>query len=67
MENKEVEGSREVAKEGWRKLNSKKWHYFRNGKSLCMKWMSFSEDFDTDVGDSPDNCKKCQMKRNKEI
>ena len=55
--------------EGWMKLdNAKTWHYFREGRSLCGKWMSFSHDYDeTENIDSPDNCKACTNKRSKEL
>ena len=55
--------------EGWMKLdNAKLWHYFREGRSLCGKWMAFSHDYDeTENIDSPDNCKACTNKRSKEL
>ena len=55
--------------EGWMKLdNAKLWHYFRDGRSLCGKWMTFSQNYDeTENIDSPDNCKACKNKRSKEL
>jgi hypothetical protein len=55
--------------EGWMKLdNAKTWHYFREGRSLCGKWMAFSQDYDeTENIDSPDNCKACKTIRLKEL
>ena len=53
--------------EGWKYLfNSPKWHYFRNGRSLCRKWMNFGKDFEGDKP-SPDNCKGCLHVREKEL
>ncbi len=56
--------------EGWTWLyNSKKWHYFRNGKSLCSKWELLrhpSDGYSTDA-DSPDNCAECARRRAKEL
>ena len=59
-----------IQKEGWNWLiNSPKWHYFRDGRSLCGRWMSFTKDgFDTeDKLDHPDNCKECNKRRKKEL
>jgi hypothetical protein len=55
--------------EGWAFLwNSKKWHYFRDGRSLCGRWMCFSYDVDEkEKIDSPDNCAACKRKRLKEL
>ena len=50
-------------KEGWKwLLNSKKWHYFRNGNSLCGKWATFGSEFEQGNNDSPDNCMACRRK-----
>jgi hypothetical protein len=54
-------------KEGWAiLLNSRKWHYFKNVRSLCGNWLflvSSSYVFVNDGNDdSPDNCKICQKK-----
>ena len=51
-------------KEGWKNLNnSKVWHYFRDGKSLCGKWMVLSmEGVEQGNNNSSDNCKKCKEK-----
>ncbi|MDD5013584.1 MAG: hypothetical protein PHW73_00595 [Atribacterota bacterium] len=60
----------EIKKEGWNYLfNSKYWHYFRDGKSLCGKWAIFSmKDVEQGNDDSPDNCPKCRkiLKKEKE-
>ena len=59
-----------MSDEGWTWLqNSPKWHYFRDGRSLCSKWglwgnLKFAE---TENLDSPDNCKACATKRRKEL
>lgn len=55
--------------EGWTWLwNSPKWHYFRNGRSLCRNWGLFakSQPFQADA-ESPDNCKECWRRRQKEL
>ena len=50
--------------EGWTWLfNSKKWHYFRKGRSLCGKWALLGHpELEADAS-SPDNCKACVAKR----
>ena len=46
--------------EGWTYLyNSPKWHYFRGGRALCKRWMTFGNDFEQGNDTSPDNCKGC--------
>lgn len=56
--------------EGWTWMhNSRKWHYFRDGKSLCRNWMLLrnpSEGFSGDM-DSSDNCADCARRRAKEL
>ena len=52
-------------KEGWSWLyNSPKYHYFREGRSLCKRWMILGPgDFEQDwKDDMPDNCAGCQKK-----
>lgn len=51
-------------KEGWKWLsNSPKWHYFREGRSLCGKFMCFSmSDLEQGNNESPENCKACRKK-----
>lgn len=53
-----------MTKEGWGLLiNSKKWHYFVNGRSLCGRWLCLSlGDLERGNNSSPDNCKACQKK-----
>lgn len=50
-----------MAMEGWKWLaNATKWHYFRDGRSVCGKWMNLgSGEFQQGNNDSPDNCKGC--------
>lgn len=43
--------------------NSKKWHYFIGGMSLCRKWMYGGSLDAEDILDSPDNCAACAKKR----
>ena len=49
-------------KEGWTWLsNATKWHYFRNGQSLCKKYGIFGPgDLELGNNDSPDNCVQCR-------
>lgn len=53
--------------EGWTWLwNSRKWHYFVDGKSLCKRWMVFgSPELEQGNDDSKDNCKKCRSELKK--
>jgi hypothetical protein len=54
-------------KEGWVCLaNSSKYHYIRNSKSLCGKWMYLGNIFYTDECENPDDCKSYRNKLNKE-
>lgn len=55
--------------EGWKPLiNSHKWHYFRDGRSLCRKWMTLGDgELDPRTIKSPDNCAACYRIREKEI
>jgi hypothetical protein len=58
--------------EGWVILaNSRKAHFFRNGKSLCGKWMYFGkiDGLGLDGADfiSPDDCAECSRRRQKEL
>jgi hypothetical protein len=53
--------------EGWTYLyNSPKWHYFRGGRSLCKRWMTFGSEFEQGMDKSPDNCKGCMTALEKE-
>lgn len=58
----------EKNKEGWTYLtNSPKWHYFRNGQSLCKKYaLLMMPDLEVGNNNSPDNCKACQRQLSKE-
>jgi len=51
-------------KEGWNYLiNSRKWHYFVDRRSLCGRWaMFFGDNHDAQLGDndSPVNCAACR-------
>ncbi len=48
--------------EGWKGLsNSKKWHYFIGGRSLCRKWMIMTTlGLEQGNDDSNDNCAACR-------
>jgi len=52
--------------EGWTWLaNSSRWHYFRDGRSLCGKFMLFAdpdEGYESGQDESPDNCAACKRK-----
>lgn len=54
--------------EGWTWLvNTKKWHYFRDSRSLCGKWLYLgSSDLEQGKDNSPDNCVACVRKLAKE-
>jgi len=53
-------------KEGWGwPLASRVAHYFRNGQSLCRRWMYFGE-LEQGKDNSPDNCGTCRKKLEKE-
>ena len=57
-------------KEGWNYLvNSPKWHYFRDGRSLCRRWGIYGKNEDSQQGNngSPDNCKACRTALEKEL
>jgi precorrin-2 methylase len=56
-------------KEGWTWLiNSKKWHYFRNGISLCGKFMNLGNpNLEQGNNESSDNCAACKKMILKEI
>ncbi len=54
--------------EGWQHpLASKKWHYFREGRSLCRKWMFLGEHFEQGNDESEDNCTSCKKILKKEL
>lgn len=55
----------ESKNEGWTwLLNASKWHYFRNGRSLCGKWMlPGGGSFPAAADDSDHNCAACKRKR----
>lgn len=62
-------GDRQVdeVNEGWcQPWKSRKWHYFRNGRSLCGKW-GFPGRLTAGMDDSPDNCAVCKRKRLAEL
>jgi len=52
--------------EGWyRPSNSRKWHYFKEGMSLCgkwalLRWKSVGYEYGND--NSPDNCASCRRR-----
>lgn len=51
-----------VKSEGWTWLfNSRKWHYFRNGRSVCGRYAILGAgDFEQGNDTSPDNCAQCR-------
>lgn len=58
----------EELKEGWGiPGQSKKWHYFRDGMSLCRKWGFFLGHLEPDEGANEDDCPACRKKLDKEI
>ncbi len=58
-------------KEGWTWLrNSKQWHYFREGRSLCGKFALFvkpQDGFEIGNNESKNNCTGCKKKILKEV
>jgi len=53
-------------REGWTWLwNARKDHYFRNGRSLCGRWMCLGGDF-YDFPDPHTACATCMKKLEKE-
>ena len=58
-------------KEGWTWLtNSKKWHYFVDGRSLCGGFMVFANmqgELVQGNNDSSDNCASCKKKLQKRL
>lgn len=58
------------SKEGWGTvvsagtlMPSKKWHYFKDHRSLCGKWMRFSDnDLEQGNDNSVDNCAECKRR-----
>ena len=66
METKKTET---VNTEGWTWfLNTPKWHYLRNGQSLCGRWMTFGHpDLEQGNNLSTDNCITCRNKILKEL
>lgn len=51
--------------QGWGYIsNSRKWHYYVNGRSLCRKFMKLSSaDLEQGNDDSSDNCAECRRLR----
>jgi hypothetical protein len=58
-------------KEGWMWLsNSPKWHYFRDGRSLCGRFAllgASDRHFEDGKNESSQNCKECSRRRLKEL
>ena len=50
--------------EGWhRPSNSRKWHYYRDMRSLCGATLfGYGGDFAVGDNESPDNCVACKKK-----
>ena len=60
--------SRELIDEGWNWLhNSNKAHYFRNGTSLCGRWLYLGKNFEHGNDNSLDNCSSCKKKKQKGV
>ena len=52
-------------KEGWVNIiGSTRWHYIRESRSLCGRWLYLGNDAFLEQGnnDSPDNCAACRRK-----
>ena len=57
-------------KQGWSRIllanggYTKKWHYFVDGRSLCNRYMKFTDEgLDDTIDISKDNCFACQKKK----
>ncbi len=61
--------SNQTTAEGWTwLLNSRRWHYFRGGRSLCGGFMLLSSKaLEQGEDDAPENCAACRRKRLKEL
>lgn len=63
----------EAPKEGWNWMyNARKWHYFRERRSLCCKWWLPYGELDClqqGKDESPDNCVTCKniLRKEKKI
>ena len=57
------------APEGWTYLyNSPKWHYFRDSRSLCGKFLLLdSSELEEGKNDHPKNCMGCRRKLEAEL
>lgn len=57
-----------MSKEGWTwLLGVKKEHYFREGRSLCGRWMCFGQDLSPEPPRMPgETCLTCLRRRTKE-
>lgn len=57
-------------REGWAWLiNTTKWHYFHDKKSLCGRWMlplHSGDDLEQGNDNSTDNCRSCRVALEKE-
>ena len=54
--------------EGWgRPYKARKWHYFRERRSLCGRWLFSGTDLEQGTDEHPDNCKVCRRELAKEI
>jgi len=51
-----------MPREGWGWIrDTRKWHYFVDGRSLCGKWMGLGlGELEQGNDDSPDNCVACK-------
>jgi hypothetical protein len=45
--------------------NSRKAHYFIDGRALCGKFMYLGSSYEDHTHESPDNCAACRRKREK--
>lgn len=53
--------------QGWAQpLNARKYHYFRDGVSLCRRWMFLGNDLDDTSDNHSDNCAACRRDKIKE-
>jgi hypothetical protein len=62
---REEQEEQAVRVEGWYgPPNSRRWHYFRGGRSLCQKWAVFMSDedipYDKAFGPADGDCAACK-------
>jgi len=56
-----------TAAEGWAApVNTRRWHYFRDGRSLCGRWGYFGSLWDQSLQYVSKDCAECRRRRDAE-